>query len=210
MNTTNDTMSITNKSFKTNESINDTKTEASEVWIFSEGFQPPPELIPSRYLKEDQEETNESDISIETTSEEERNKMVTKTIMEKKNDTMVEIEREHIIEKMEQEQEEEQEEVDESDMHNGVQQGMEEKNVTLVENQQDRFDELKQLMIQLMQQNDITYKETEDNECKKVMNAMKQKKEIEKWLTPERPIQARGANLNMQHAKRRKNVSTCK
>ena len=104
-NTTNNTVPITDKSFETNESINDTKTEASEFRIFHEEFQPPPELIPSQNLDKEQEQegTNESNTSTETTSEEERNKIATKKIAEKNNDMMVETEREHTIEKTEEE-----------------------------------------------------------------------------------------------------------
>ena len=39
------------------------------------------------------------------------------------------------------------------------------KNDTLVEQQQDSFDELKQSMIQFMQKNGILYKETDDDGC---------------------------------------------
>ena len=34
LNTMNDTVPISDESFDTNESINDTETEASEIWIF--------------------------------------------------------------------------------------------------------------------------------------------------------------------------------
>ena len=74
--------------------------------------------------------------------------MVTKRLMKKKNDTIVEAEREHTIEKMEEEQEKKNangvqhdnscdkmgERNSESDlMHNRVQQEMDDKNAKLVE-----------------------------------------------------------------------------
>lgn len=84
LNTTNDTVLTTDESFETNESIKDTEMEASE---------------------EEQEGTNKRDANTATTNEEGRNKMVTETITEKKNDTIVEIEREHTIGKTEEERE---------------------------------------------------------------------------------------------------------
>ena len=53
---TNDKVSITDASFKTNESFNNTETEASEVWIFPKEFQLPSYFIPSQNLGEEQEE----------------------------------------------------------------------------------------------------------------------------------------------------------
>ena len=116
LNTTNDTAPISDESFDTNKSINDTETEASEIRIFPEEFHPPPELIPSQNLEEEQERTNESDTSKKTTNEEERNKTATEKVTEKKNGTTVATEREPTIENTEEEQEEEQEGTEESDM----------------------------------------------------------------------------------------------
>ena len=103
---TNDTLPITDVSFKTNKSINNNETEVLEVWIFSKELQPPPELIISQNLKEEHKGTNESNTSTELTSEDKRNKMATKRITEKKNDTMVETEREHTMEQSKKEQKE--------------------------------------------------------------------------------------------------------
>ena len=125
--------------------------------------------------------------STETASEEERNKMVTKRIMEKKNDTIVETERNYTIEKTEEEQEEEQEGTDKNDtgtevtskeewnkmgsMHDGVRQGMDDKNNVDGMNLSDMsIDKKLDLLLQMVK---------EEYECKKqkVMDAKKQKVE---------------------------------
>ena len=70
--------------------------EASEVWIFSEEFQPSQKIILLQNLEVEQEVTDKSDTNTETINKEEQDKLATKTITEKKNETMVETEQEQV------------------------------------------------------------------------------------------------------------------